>query len=297
MLLLAVLFGSGYWYYTASAICDVPIAYRVGSIDSRFGITREEVRAAVSTAESLWEDATGRNLFTFDGAARLSINFIFDERQQEAIAEQKLREELEDKEGESDQVKQEYEELLDEYDSLKGLYEEQAVEYEKRLRAHNAEVAKWNEAGGAPPDVYGDLSRHQEELAADQKKLNTIAYELNELVEKMNAIGDEGNSLISDYNEVVDKYNSRFHESHEFTQGDYQGDAINIYQYNSTTELEIVLAHEFGHALNLEHVEGTESIMYHFMEAQTLEEGITDFDLGEFERVCGDGDFTLWSIL
>jgi len=113
----------------------------------------------------------------------------------------------------------------------------------------------------------------------------------------MNAIGAEGNLLVEGYNEIVDTYNSRFDADREFTQGDYQGDAINIYQFDSKEELEIVLAHEFGHALSLGHVEGEESIMFHFMGAQSLEEGTTVFDVDEFERVCGDTGFTLWSIL
>ena len=297
LLIVAVLFGTGYWYFEANAVCDVPIAYRIGSIDPRFNLTREEVQAAISTAESLWEDATGRNLFTFDETAKLSINFVFDDRQAEANAEHRLREELENKEGLSDRVREEYVELLDQYEGLKNLYEIRSDQYSERLLAHNNEVARWNDAGGAPQDIYQNLTARQQELATEQKELNNIAHQLNQLVQQMNAIGAEGNSLISEYNQTVEKYNERFEEAREFTQGDYQGDVINIYQFDSPEELDIVLAHEFGHALSLDHVEGEESVMYHFMEAQTLEEGITPFDLSEFENVCGEDTLTLWSIL
>jgi hypothetical protein len=292
ILLLTVLFGSGYWYFTARAVCDVPIDYRIGVIDPRFDITREEVRAAVSTAESLWEDATGRNLFTFDEEAGLSLNFIFDERQAEADAELELREALEEREGLNERVKVEYRELLDQYQGLKNLYERRSAQYEERLKAHNAEVARWNDVGGAPQDIYENLSNRQKELAGEQKELNNVAYKLNQLVQQMNTIGAEGNAIISDYNEIIEEYNTLFEEAHEFTQGDYQRDVINIYQFDTAEELNIVLAHEFGHALNLGHVEGEQSIMYHFMGAQTLAKGVTDFDLSEFERVCGEGGLT-----
>jgi len=275
----------------------VPLAYRVGAIDPSFDITESEARAALSEAESLWEDATGRNLFTYDESAKVSVNFVFDERQADANAEQNLRDELEEKEDLSDSVKQQYTELLDRYDDLKHSYEKRTDSYEERLDAHNKEVERWNKAGGAPSDVYENLQNRQQELSEEQKELNGIAYELNQLVKQMNAIGAEGNSLIDDYNEVVEEYNQRFHEEHEFTQGDYQGEAINIYQFDSTEELVIVLAHEFGHALSLSHVEGDESIMYFFMEKQSIEEGVTLEDEEEFKRVCGTDSFTLWSIL
>ncbi len=297
LLLVAVIFGSGYWYFEVSAVCKVPIAYRVGSIDPRFAITLAEARASISVAESLWEDATGRNLFTYDETAAFSIDFIFDERQEYADAEEHLRGELDSREERSDSVKFQYELLLEKYDDLRSDYEERSDGYEDSLEAYNREVARWNDAGGAPPDIFENLEGKQEELAFEQKELNTISYGLNQLVREMNTIGEEGNLLIGDYNEIVEEYNTRFNEDREFTQGDYEGDRINIYQFDSKEELQVVLAHELGHALSLQHVEGKESVMYQFMGAQTIEEGITVYDEAEFERVCGESSFTLWSIL
>lgn len=296
LLIATVLFGGGYWYFEASAICDVPIAYSIGSIDERFNISVDEARTAVSAAESMWEDATGRNLFTYDETADFSINFVYDDRQQYTEAERDLREDLEERGSENDSLRQRYERLLDEYESLRASYEQQSAEYEQRLREYNAEVERWNEAGGAPEDVYEDLSERKEELSAEQERLNGVATELNQLINEMNAVASEGNLVLDDYNQIVEEYNERFSEDREFTQGDYQGEYINIYQYDSEDELVIVLAHEFGHALSVPHVEGQQSIMYHFMEHQSVEEGLTEYDVVAFEEICGEDNFTLWSI-
>ena len=164
------------------------------------------------------------------------------------------------------------------------------------LQVHNAEVERWNEQGGAPERVYEKLTEDKEDLAEKQEKLNTLAVELNKLVKQINKIGDQGNLLVNNYNEVVDVYNDVFNEDKEFTQGDYQGDSINIYQYDSNDELVVVLAHEFGHALSIDHVEGKESVMYHLMEEQDVAGGITDYDKEAFITTCGDNEFTLWSI-
>ena len=220
--MIAVVFGAGYWYYVAEAVCDVPIAYRIGSIDEEFDISKEEVRSAASAAESLWEDATGRNLFTHDESARVSINLIFDDRQAEALLEADLRDELEDQQDKSKSIEEQYKYLLETYEDLKEDYEARQVQYEADLQAHNVEVERWNSAGGAPEDIFENLENRQQELAEEQEELNSIAYRLNQLVKRINAIGDEGNSLIEGYNEIVEEYNTRFNEEKEFTQGEYQ---------------------------------------------------------------------------
>jgi hypothetical protein len=296
-LIATILFAGGYFFYTAQAVCKVPIAYRIGSIDERFELTPDEARAAASSAESMWEDATGRNLFTYDEDAEMVINFVFDGRQQYTTEERDLRAELDAKRNLSEEVREQYEDLVDDYEDLFDVYEERKRVYEESLAAHNAEVARWNDTGGAPDDVYENLTNRQKMLSEEQKSLNAISYELNRLVSKINNISEEGNTLVSTYNSVVERYNDRFAEEHEFTQGDYQGDKINIYQFIDEDELRLVLAHEFGHALSLDHVEDEKAIMHFFMGGQGSAEGLTSSDLQEFGRVCDDGDFTFWPVL
>ncbi|MCA9363753.1 matrixin family metalloprotease [Candidatus Kaiserbacteria bacterium] len=295
ILIVATLFGAGYWYYTAQAVCAVPIVYHVGAIPASFSLAPDTARNAALQAEALWEDATGLDLFTYSETEGLPIDFVFDDRQQNTNAELVLREILEAKQDRSDDVQKQYADLLAKYDTLKRSYEEQTQEYEERLNAHNEEVEEWNEAGGAPADIYGRLNKEQKVLKEEQARLSDIADQLNTLVDRMNQIGARGNSIIGDYNEIVEEYNNQFSESSEFTQGDYQGDAIHIYQYDSYAELVLVLAHEFGHALSLGHVEGEDAIMYHLMEEQSLNTGVTLYDTAEFERVCGTDRVTWWS--
>lgn len=283
----ALVGGLVYWYQTAYSGCRVPIVYDIGTLDERFGVSRDGVRAAVSEAESLWEDATGRNLFTYSEGADFTINFIFDERQQETYEEQGLRDLLDQKEGMSEGIRGQYEALVEEYEELRASYELRVSAYENRLATHNGEVAYWNNQGGAPSDVYERLNETQGALDTEQKALNRIVRDLNQLVDGINILGERGNTTVRDYNENVEAYNERFTESREFTQGDYRGDHINIYQFNDTEELRLVLAHELGHALSLEHVEDERSVMYFLMEGQLADATLSDADLAEFSRVCG----------
>jgi hypothetical protein len=296
-LIVAFMLGGGYWYYTAFAGCDVPMTYRIGDIDERFDTSEDEARTAISTAESLWEDSTGRNLFTYDTDGEIVINFVYDERQERANEEEELREVLEQKEGMSDSLKAQYENLVSEYQVLKETYQTALSQYEARLVSYNDEVAEWNDRGGAPKDVYTRLNETQDSLSKEERRLSGYVVELNTLARNINNLGNRGNSIISDYNSLVNEYNDEFSEGQEFTQGDYKAEVINIYEYGTPEELSLVLAHEFGHALGVDHVEGKESIMYHFMEDQTLEMGLTAQDLVAFESLCGTPDSLSESLL
>ncbi len=288
LLLIAILLGGGYWFESVSAECQIPIAYRIGTIDPRFNISYDEVRSVVGAAEGLWEDASGQNLFNFSEEAELTVNFLFDDRQESTLAAEVLRDHLETKEELSESVQAEYTSSLKKFEALDATYEARVVQYKNRLTSYNDEVEKWNTRGGAPVEVFSRLEDEKIALAKEQTKLNQLAAELNTLVRAMNTLGREGNSLIDDYNQTATEYNNRFGTAREFAQGDYTGREINIYQFESREELIIVLAHEFGHAMGINHVAEETSMMYYLMGAQSLAIGVTPFDLEAFSLLCDE---------
>ncbi len=94
--------------------------------------------------------------------------------------------------------------------------------------------------------------------------------------------------MVSRHNINVLTYNTRFGEAKEFNQGDYRGNEINIYQFSEIDELKLVLAHELGHALELDHVEKPESIMYYLMDKQNLAFlQLTEEDKNALKIKCG----------
>ncbi len=288
LILIATLFGSGYWYRAVDPTCRIPVHYRIGDVDSRFGTDTETLKLVAEKAEKVWEDPLAQDLFVYDPEAKLPINLVFDERQEQADRERELKEDLKAKEGMSESVARQYEELIEEFRKLKKEYETRVVAYEKKLGTYNDRVSDWNSKGEAPAEVIDSLHEEQAELVAEDESLETRAKKLKALATQLNAIGAQGNSLLTDYNDIIDEYNTQISEAHEFTQGDYARDAIHVYEFNSEDELIIVLAHEFGHALSLDHVENEQSFMYHLMGKQTLEKGITPEDRAEFARVCTD---------
>ena len=292
LLLVALVFGAGYWYQALGDVCAVPLGYSIGEIDPRFGLTPEHAAEITEDATALWEAPSGIDLFTPDSEGPLTVLFVYDERQERVDEEARLRGVLEDKGSLSEKVRSQYETLLSEYSKLKRSYEGRVATYEQKLAAYNAEVKDWNSRGGAPKDVYERLSHDEEGFGAEAHALGELAANLNELARKMNVLAARGNSIVADYNETVETYNENAGEGEAFTQGEYHDRVITIFEYASDEELTLVLAHELGHALSLEHVDGGTSVMYYLMGAQTTAAGVSESDMVEFTRRCGDGTLT-----
>ena len=279
----------GYSYYTAESVCPAPISYRIGELDPQFNLATGTARAAIADAVHVWEGATHRDLFNYDPHAKFTINFIYDERQAYTSAEENYRDKLNTNKVVNDVISQQYTELTNQYNDLKSTYQTKKESYQQKLSDYNDEVNNYNQSGGAPKDVYKRLQATRAELDTERTDLNDMADQLNALIKRINDISAQGNALVDKYNTSVQQYNDTFGKSREFTQGTYQSNGkIDIYSYADQTELRLVLAHELGHALSLDHVENPKSIMYYLISQQPNPLHPSAEDLAEFTAVCGE---------
>lgn len=289
----ALIVAGTYWYQSTAAICPAPLSYRLGTIDASFELSPEQATQYLLDAEAYWESNVGRELFTYDAAAEFTVDFVFDERQEFANTELALRKALDAKKEKSESVKSTIETLQAEYQSLASSHEAKVTAYESRLVAYNEQVQKYNDRGGAPQYAFEQLEGERVKLAAESTVLNRTAQELSDLASKINKLVEEGSRLVTEYNREVSAYNEIYGDEHEFTQGDYQGaGGIHVYKFSSDTEVVRVLAHEFGHALGLSHVEGTASLMYYLLEDTNTSTALTANDLEAYHQICGTEEST-----
>ena len=238
--------------------CEEPLAWRIGQVDPRFGLPREELEHAVLEAAGIWEAAAGRPLFRPDTAG-MPINLVYDDRQE---SYERRRADAED------------------LDRLEG-----AVGAERaRLETARSRVAE-AEAAHSRLRTRASLQAVQSEV----NRLNRAVGRYNAAVGRYNAAARSGGSTVAEGGRVK--------------AGDLSWEArtrngrvvsirrtLNIGLVGGYEELVLVLAHELGHALGLDHVHHPDAIM-----AAAYRHGRTPYpvrlhpaDREAFRRQCAD---------
>ncbi|MGE5297902.1 MAG: matrixin family metalloprotease [Acidobacteriaceae bacterium] len=287
--IIAVLaLGGLFAFRTQASPCNRTLKYSIGQVDPRFEIGKDKLAAEIESMAKLWDGAaSGKELFAYDENAAFKINLIFDERQQRTIDERNLRKTI-------DLSENSYQSLVDQHNALSyqhkqdlSDYDQKRVQYETDLAQFNAEVQKWNRQGGAPAAEYKLLNQRKAELVAVSNQLEAQRLSINSQTNDLNTLAAKINEMAKSLNLNVDNYNGRFGEARKFDQGMYTGKEIDIYQFNDESDLKLVLAHELGHALSLEHVDDPKAVMYYLMDQQNLANlQLTDTDKAALLKEC-----------
>ena len=286
-LVATIIFATGFWYTNTAHLCPIPVTYRLGEVDNRFPITREESMELLAKAEAIWEEPLGQELFTYDETSSFTVNFIYDERQQQAATQEQWEVALDTAQVAYEAVLAEVKATAVRYETKSASYTTGREEYEAALAIHNQTVAEYDAKGGAPEGVY--LALRAEESRLQKQSADLIAEDkaLKALSQELNALADRGNAMIEKYNAEVLQYNEVYGQPETLTQGDFARSRINIYKFIDTEELIPVLAHEFGHALGIGHVEGEASVMY-YLNTERDFPSLSDTDQTAFSTACGD---------
>lgn len=296
--------------------CATPLAYYIATVDPRFGVSEEYVANALSDAERLWERGALSDLFVATDDKGIPVSLVFDNRQQETYRLQSMMDGIEDGSGQYEIATAEYARMEEEYRMARASYvamveryqqdysqyEEEVEQYNTAQAEYQQEVDQWNRRGGAPSDVYEQLNKQQEELSdwydalsnqteALQKQQQAVERERMDIAERihqLNEVAEWINVLIGSLNLKIQDYTIIQEERDEFVTGTYEHSAyaksITVYQFEDYEELVLVLAHEMGHALGVDHVQNPVAIMYPFIGEQ--EEFLTPDDVSALRLVC-----------
>ncbi len=285
---LVVIGTLGYFgYETFVSPCDNPIHYSIGEIDSRFGVSDENFKKGLLEAEAVWESVALRELFVFDPNASFKVNLIYDDRQAETDAKQKASFGLTAKEEIFNKLDTALSLVQSSYEAKKLQYESNLNIFENKKTKYEQQVDYWNSKGGAPKGEYQKLEDERSELSRQADLINEEAAALNVLASQLNKALAERNIAANDYNKVVSEYNQKYGKGVEFNQAEYVGKAINVYQFTNHADLVLALAHEFGHALKIGHVEEEGSVMYYTsVSAETAKITLSSSDILALNKVC-----------
>ena len=281
---MLILGGAGYYFLnysgpdrpTAGQLvpCQEPLVYKIGSIDTRFGITEEEVETAMRQAVALWSDELSRPVAIHSEEGDVEVIFEYDERQQLVDGELRFRERIESEQTRLDQFHQEYERERRAFEERSREYTQLANETMREIEELNRWVQQRSPAGGLTGQDAARFEQRKQEIDQKQQQVERERQVLENMAERLNNSADRLNRMTAENNRLVDEYNEEYSGEKKFTKATYQnlpdGGAITVNTYLSKSELVLILAHELGHAFGLDHIPDPKAVMHSQMGEQEL---------------------------
>ncbi len=291
-----VVFRAPLWVFSYQVLrqvapCRIAIPYEIEPIDPRFKVTKADVARAAHDAVAVWEKAAGRDLFVeiATGTPVIAVNLQYDLRQKTTNTLKVLGTKISDTNARYEDVQAQYEANRAAYLEQKSAFASEAAAFERDAAAYQRKVDTVNAQGGASQSTVNslnsekaDLQSRQSALIARQHQVNMLADDVNELAKRLNAMASDINTTAHTYNTVGAQTGD------EFEEGVFESRAgretITVYEFDSQARLTRLLAHEFGHALGLDHVSGEQSIMYRLNAGSNIEPTIDD--IAALKLVC-----------
>lgn len=263
---------------TVSMPCNEPFRYSVSSMDSRFSISKEEVEEAALAAAALWNQANGRQLLIANNdpeeKSNIVIQLVYDERQERTDRELRFREQIRSEQIRLDREQSNHDRKRDLFDEKSEDYLELAEKTSRDLKELNEWVKERNNDGGFTENELELFERRKTDTERGQQAVRQQRQDLDTMARSINYEMDELNDAYADHNELIDQYNEEFAGDLHFTKATFQkaagGGVITVNQFMNKKELVLILAHEMGHALGINHLGTPQSVMYSRMGAQRL---------------------------
>jgi predicted Zn-dependent protease len=245
----------------------------------------------MSDVENLWSDAVKQPLIQYSDSGDVAINLIYSENQKFTDNEQQLSQQINEMRKKYYSMRMNYQEESLEFQRNLSQYNKTFTEYAQKVNEYNLRLSRLTNSGIVSRDDDEQLKNLKKEMEFLEKKLDPLEHELTLEEQKLNRLSEELNNYADEVNEYVFQYRNRYAQSRTFYQGFYthvgNQKKINIYQFDNTDKLRLVLTHEFGHALGLSHTDNPVSIMNYNMQLQLDQRlKLSDEDISAVKDRC-----------
>ncbi|QHH98640.1 matrixin family metalloprotease [Acinetobacter dispersus] len=269
---------------TASAQSQVrysteqPLRYRIAELDPRLNINHQQMIELSQQAAAIWEKNTGQKYFVYDPDADFVINLVFDQRQ---IRSMKRAESL----GQLEQEQQDWLNRNEKLQQINAELTESNAQLELQKQAYDTQVQQYQQglaqykADSSNKALFSTLQKQQQQLQQQALTLQKKIAEYNQKVQQNQLKAEKTKQIHQQLSASVNEFNETF-KPEVLHKGQFDGTQIFIYEFSSTDDLRLTLAHEFGHALGLKHTRDPKSLMYPRIKEQDAKDfQLTDTDL------------------
>ncbi|MEB6481434.1 matrixin family metalloprotease [Acinetobacter vivianii] len=252
--------------------------YRIADIDPRFHLSQQQVLELTQQAAKIWEHETGQQNFIYDPEAEFSINLVFDERQQRSTDRVQSLQQLQQDQQQWKDQNQQLQHMKAEIQQSSALIAHKQAQLNSQFQQYNQDVQRFNQQRSSSKALADQFTQRQAALQQQSLALQQEIQQHNQRTRQLNqdiqSLNQNNQQLVASANQFNQIFQPRlFHKGH------FNGKHIMIYEFSSTNDLRLTLAHEFGHALGLAHTDDPSSLMYPIIQQQNLQKfALTDSD-------------------
>ena len=260
-------------------LCQLPISWRIGELDPAFSLTLDEAEQTAHNAAMQWNKALGFEVFRYDSIDGFPINFSYDERQQQLLQQALLQRNIA-------RYDQNIDERLARLNVDNTRLRAQQQTFEQQNREFAADVATFEQKARQAGSNRDNLLQEQQQLQLRQQQLTQQADALNAEQARLAREQRYLNDTVADRNALLPQQDTPA-TAPEVGLMEIQGKArtMTIFAYKTLNDLQLTMAHEFGHAIGVNHTEGVTDVMHFAITNQQHQ--LTENDIQAAKMQCG----------